>query len=76
MKVTVNEGDTEELYPKLMRGKSTGCIYLMESPTSGTVVRSSPNLLLKGTGDVGSHCKDLEINYFADFRGSITLSND
>lgn len=54
-------------YPKLMKGGS-GCVYLMTSSGTGTVVG--------GEGRIGDRHTGLNMGMMKDFYGTVTLSNN
>lgn len=73
MKVTVDENNSikEKPFPKLMKHKITGAIWLFLSTNSGVLVveADSPH-------DHWEYCNELNPAGFEKFNGSITLSND
>lgn len=59
-----------DTYPRLMRGKFTGALYLMINSTSGVVVNAPSMSIYVGQYYIGLQAQDLEL-----YHGSVTLSN-
>lgn len=73
MKVEVNELDKKQIkaFPKLM-GTKNGYIVLFSKPEKGVCLKKP-----ESTADIiGSYYDEWNMDYFEDFNGSITLSND
>lgn len=56
-------------FPKLVKFRGTGNVYLMHDKSSGVCIRSEDQI-----AEVGSHYNVLCDNY-NDYQGSITLEN-
>jgi len=73
MKTSVKEVEklVEEKFPKLVKGKNSGTIFLVTEKRGGAY--SATHL----TGShLGHHTKVLISNMVEDFEGQVTLSND
>ena len=73
MKVIVNDNQVpkERPFPKLMRHVSSNMIAMMLNPTTGVVIDKAASCM-----DVGEYFCRLTNEFYKDFEGSVTLSND
>jgi hypothetical protein len=62
----------EKPFPKLMIHSSFGSIYLMTSPTKGTIV----NLGNHSSSSLGDQCINITPKYCSDYNDAICLSNE
>ncbi|MCK5609109.1 hypothetical protein KAR91_44960 [Candidatus Pacearchaeota archaeon] len=73
MNTEIVEAEKEGMpFPKLMKSKQTGSIFLMTNISIGTKIASGPNDSIFDA--VGKCSKDWTVA-MEDFTGSITLSN-
>ena len=72
MKVEVKQPEEKTPFPKLMIGTTSQCIVLFRSPKTGVVVYQGKHYDYPLGFDSGAW----DMEYFTDFNGSVTLSND
>jgi len=67
----VKEGKVvDRNFPKLMKGKQTGKIYLMQNKSTGVALSQGNNL-----GSIGKYSDKHEIQHLQDFYGSVTITS-
>ena len=73
MKVIVNDNQVpkERPFPKLMRHVGSNMIAMMLNPTTGVVIYKGSSCM-----GVGEYSCCLISEFYKDFEGSVTLSND
>jgi hypothetical protein len=67
----VNGADHTSVYPKIMISQRDGAIVLFTDYETGCVLKS-----VSEVEPLGHHADDWAMGYFADFNGSVTLSNE
>ena len=69
----VQDGNIKTLFPKLMRGKISGSIYLMTSDGHGTRVHIGVGA---GNVSLGVHSSSLGMECLEDFHGDVCLRGE
>ena len=73
VKAEINNGIQKETdFPKLMHSNDN-CVVLFSGPKQGTVVSIDEETTMD---TIGNHSTNWHPDYFKDFKGSITLTNN